>query len=44
MSEKDEQPSEVKAAHNLATSLRNDGYTTGFDSARPHGRVEPLAD
>jgi hypothetical protein len=26
-------PSDVKAAHDIATALRNDGYTIGFDSA-----------
>ena len=26
-------PSDVKAAHDIATALRNDGYTVGFDSS-----------
>jgi hypothetical protein len=29
----DDRTPEVKAAHDLATSLRNDGYTVGFDSS-----------
>jgi hypothetical protein len=29
----DDDPADVKAAHDIATALRNDGYTIGFDSA-----------
>lgn len=29
----DDDPSKVEAAHDLATTLRNEGYTVGFDSS-----------